>query len=64
MNRSRPFKAPQTTIKHRHKNAIGMPNFAAFGRRDQAFWLGLRQHVPAWDEAIVEMNARAGVEVA
>ena len=33
-------------------------------RRDQAFWLGLRQHVPAWDEAIVEMNARAGVEVA
>ena len=31
-------------------------------RRDQAFWRGLRASIPAWDEAIVEMNARAGVE--
>ena len=31
-------------------------------RRDQAFWRDLRAAVPAWDDAIVEMNARAGVE--
>ncbi|MEZ5116638.1 MAG: pyridoxal-phosphate dependent enzyme [Candidatus Nanopelagicales bacterium] len=40
----------------------GVP-FADFvARREQAFWRGLRASVPAWDEAIVEMNARAGVE--
>jgi cysteine synthase len=33
-------------------------------RRDQAFWRDLRASIPAWDEAIVEMNARAGVEAA
>ncbi len=33
-------------------------------RRDQAFWRGMRASVPAWDAAIVEMNERAGVEVA
>jgi cysteine synthase len=30
-------------------------------RREQAFWRDLRASIPAWDEAIVEMNARAGV---
>jgi hypothetical protein len=29
-------------------------------RRDQAFWRGLRDQVPVWDEAIRELNARAG----
>jgi hypothetical protein len=33
-------------------------------RRDQAFWRDLRANIPAWDEAIVEMNARAGVGAA
>ncbi len=32
-------------------------------RRDQEFWRGLRSSLPAWDEAITEMNERAGVEV-
>jgi cysteine synthase len=37
-------------------------SFADFvARREQAFWRGLRGHIPAWDEAIVEMNDRAGV---
>jgi cysteine synthase len=29
-------------------------------RRDQSFWRGLREQVPAWDEAIRELNARTG----
>jgi cysteine synthase len=33
-------------------------------RRDQAFWRGLRASIPAWDAAIDEMNARAGVGAA
>jgi cysteine synthase len=38
--------------------------FAHFvARHDQAFWRDLRASVPAWDEAIREMNERAGVEV-
>jgi len=38
--------------------------FDAFvARRDQSFWRDLRGDVPAWDDAIREMNARAGVEV-
>jgi cysteine synthase len=32
-------------------------------RRDQTFWRDLRAALPAWDEAIREMNARAEVEV-
>ena len=32
-------------------------------RRGQAFWRDLRASLPAWDDAIREMNARAGVEV-
>jgi cysteine synthase len=30
-------------------------------RRDQSFWRGLRDRLPAWDDAIREMNGRAGV---
>lgn len=30
-------------------------------RRDQAFWRGLRDLVPAWDKAIRELNARTGM---
>ena len=42
----------------------GVP-FADFvARRDQSFWRGLRASIPAWDDAIREMNARAGVGVA
>jgi cysteine synthase len=33
-------------------------------RREQGFWRGLRASIPAWDAAIGEMNARAGVEAA
>ncbi len=32
-------------------------------RREQAFWRDLRASVPAWDDAIREMNERAGVGV-
>jgi cysteine synthase A len=39
-------------------------SFADFvARHDQAFWRDLRASVPAWDDAIREMNGRAGVEV-
>jgi hypothetical protein len=39
-------------------------SFADFvARHDQAFWRDLRVSVPAWDDAIREMNGRAGVEV-
>jgi cysteine synthase A len=30
-------------------------------RRDQAFWIGLRELVPAWDAMIEEFNGRTGV---
>ena len=30
-------------------------------RRDQAFWRGLRELLPAWDERIAEFNARTGL---
>jgi hypothetical protein len=43
------------------QQGVSIEDFVA--RRDQAFWRGLREDVPAWDEAIREMNARAGVEV-
>jgi hypothetical protein len=33
-------------------------------RRDQAFWRGLRDRVPVWDEAIREFNARTGMSEA
>jgi hypothetical protein len=33
-------------------------------RRDRAFWLGLRELIPAWDEAIRAFNARTGMSEA
>jgi cysteine synthase len=42
------------------QQGVSFDDFVA--RRDQSFWRGLRDHLPAWDEAIREMNARAGVE--
>ena len=42
------------------QQGISFADFVA--RRDQSFWRGLRASIPAWDEAIREMNARAGVE--
>jgi cysteine synthase A len=44
------------------QQGVSFDDFVA--RRVQAFWRGLRERVPAWDEAIVEMNARAGVATA
>jgi cysteine synthase len=41
----------------------GTPFDAFVARRDQAFWRDLRSSIARWDEAIQEMNARAGVEV-
>jgi cysteine synthase len=43
------------------QQGVSLADFVA--RRDQSFWRGLRESVPAWDAAIEEMNARAGVEV-
>jgi cysteine synthase A len=43
------------------QQGVAFDDFVA--RRDQAFWRDLRASVPAWDDAIVEMNERAGVEV-
>ncbi len=42
------------------QQGVSFEDFVA--RRSQAFWRDLRASMPAWDEAIVEMNARAGVE--
>ncbi len=44
------------------QQGISFDDFVA--RRSQAFWRDLRASIPAWDAAIVEMNARAGVEAA
>jgi cysteine synthase len=40
------------------QQGVSVEDFVA--RRDQAFWRGLREQMPAWDEAIRELNARAG----
>jgi cysteine synthase len=42
------------------QQGTSFPDFMA--RHDQAFWRDLRASIPAWDDAIREMNARAGVE--
>ncbi len=42
------------------QQGVSFDDFVA--RRSQGFWRDLRASIPAWDEAIVEMNARAGVE--
>ncbi len=43
------------------QQGVSIADFVA--RRDQSFWRDLRASIPAWDDAIREMNARAGVEV-
>ena len=39
----------------------GVPLADFVARRDQAFWRGLRERIPAWDARIAEFNARTGV---
>jgi hypothetical protein len=41
------------------QQGISLEDFEA--RRDPAFWSGLREVVPAWDDLIDEVNARTGV---
>ncbi len=41
------------------QQGVAIPDFTA--RRDQAFWRGLRDLVPAWDAMIREFNARTGL---
>jgi hypothetical protein len=40
----------------------GTPYDDFVARRDQSFWHGLQAQIPAWDDEIRELNARAGVE--
>jgi len=40
----------------------GVPFDDFVARRDQGFWRDLRTNIPAWDDAIRELIARAGVE--
>jgi cysteine synthase len=41
------------------QQGVGLPEFVA--RRDQRFWAGLRDLLPAWDAMIEEFNHRTGV---
>jgi hypothetical protein len=41
------------------QQGISLEDFLA--RKEQKFWAGLRDRLAAWDEMIVELNARAGV---
>ena len=41
------------------QRGISVEDFVA--RREPAFWIGLRARLEAWDEMIVEFNARTGV---
>jgi cysteine synthase len=41
------------------QQGVSVPEFNV--RRDQRFWKGLHEIVPAWDEMIDEFNARTGV---
>jgi cysteine synthase len=41
------------------QQGVSLEDFEA--RRDPAFWAGLRELVPAWDELIDDVNARTGV---
>jgi cysteine synthase len=43
------------------QQGVTLEDFQA--RRDQRFWAGLRDLLPAWDAMIEEFNARTGVEV-
>jgi hypothetical protein len=42
------------------QQGVSVEDFLA--RREPSFWTGLRSRLAAWDEMIVELNARAGVE--
>jgi cysteine synthase len=42
------------------QQGVGVEDFVM--RRDQAFWRGLREQVPAWDDAIRDFNARTGIQ--
>jgi cysteine synthase len=44
------------------QQGVSLPDFEA--RRDQRFWAGLRDLLPAWDAMIGEFNERTGVAVA
>ncbi len=44
------------------QQGVPVPDFVA--RRDQSFWSGLRQKLPAWDELIGELNERSGARAA
>jgi hypothetical protein len=41
------------------QQGVSIEDFLA--RKDPSFWVGLRAKVAAWDEMIVELNARTGV---
>ena len=41
------------------QQGVDLDHFDA--RRDQSFWVALRDLVPVWDELIVDFNARIGV---
>jgi cysteine synthase len=43
------------------QQGVGIAEFAV--RRDQRFWKGLRELLPAWDAMIEEFNGRTGVRV-
>jgi len=44
------------------QQGVSVEDFVA--RKDQAFWRGLREELPLWDEAIGAFNARTGMEAA
>jgi cysteine synthase A len=41
------------------QQGVSLPDFEA--RRDQSFWTGLRDLLPAWDAMIAEFNSRTGL---
>src|SRR3984885_1240751 len=41
------------------QQGVSLPDFEA--RRDQQFWTGLRDLLPAWDEMIADFNRRTGL---
>jgi cysteine synthase len=44
------------------QQGVSLPDFEA--RRDQRFWAGLRDLLPAWDAMIAEFNGRTGLAAA
>jgi hypothetical protein len=41
------------------QQGVSLPDFVA--RREQSFWRGLRELLPAWDAMIAEFNGRTGL---